>query len=34
MRSIYLKGDKERNCGHLDEIYVSRINKMDIKSGI
>ena len=34
MRSIYLKGEKERNGGHLDKIYVSRLNKMDLKSGI
>ena len=30
----YLKGEKERNGGHLDMIYVSRLNKMDLKSGI
>ena len=34
MRSIYLKGEKERNGGHLNKIYVSRLNKMNLKSGI
>ena len=34
MRGIYLKGEKERYGGHLDQIYVSRLNKMDLNSGI
>ena len=34
VRSIYLKGEKERNGGHLNKINVSRLNKMDLKSGI
>ena len=33
MRSIYLKGEKEINGGHLDKIYVSSLNESH-KSGI